>query len=95
MKRIFLFIVTNLAVMLTLSITAHLLGLNQFITKNGINFTTLLGFAAIFGFGGAIISLMLSKTIAKFTMGLKPIQGNENSQYAWIYSTIERQSHQA
>ena len=58
MKRIFLLIVTNLAVMLVLGIVASLLGVNRFLTANGLNLTALLGFAAVMGFGGAFISLI-------------------------------------
>ena len=60
MKRIVLFIVTNLAVMLVLGIAASLLGVNRFLTANGLNLGSLLAFAAIMGFGGAIISLLMS-----------------------------------
>ena len=67
MKRILLFVVTNLAVMLVLGIAASLLGVNRFLTANGLNLGMLLGFAALMGFGGAIISLLISKPMAKWT----------------------------
>jgi len=66
MKRVFLFIVTNLAVMLVLSLSASLLGVNRFLTANGLNLGMLLAFAALMGFGGAFISLWMSKPIAKW-----------------------------
>ena len=64
MKRIFLLIVTNMAVMVVLSIAASVLGVNRYLAANGINYGQLLGFAAIMGFGGAFISLLMSKSMA-------------------------------
>ena len=61
MKRILLFVVTNVAVMLVLGIAASVLGLNRFITAQGLNMGTLFGFALIMGFGGAIISLLIRR----------------------------------
>ncbi len=61
MKRIFLFVVTNLAVVVVLGIVANLLGVNRFLTANGLNLWALLGFALVMGFGGAILSLLMSK----------------------------------
>jgi heat shock protein HtpX len=65
MKRIVLFLLTNLAVMLVLSVATSLLGVNKFLTANGLNLGMLLAFAAVIGFGGAFISLLMSKTMAK------------------------------
>jgi len=65
MKRILLFVVTNLAVVLVLGIVSRLLGVDRFLTANGLNLGALLGFALVMGFGGAIISLLLSKPMAK------------------------------
>ena len=62
MKRVLLLIVTNLAVMVVLSIVASVLGVDRWLTANGLNFGALLLWAAIFGFGGAFISLLMSKT---------------------------------
>jgi len=67
MKRILLFLATNLAVVLVLGIVANLLGVNRFLTANGLDLGMLLAFAAIMGFGGAFISLLMSKTIAKWS----------------------------
>ncbi len=64
MKRIFLFIATNLAVVLLLSIVASLLGVDRILTQNGLNLENLLWFSAIFGFGGAFISLFIFKQVA-------------------------------
>ena len=63
MKRVVLFLVTNLAVMLVLGLVSSLLGVNRFLTANGLNLGMLLGFSAVIGFGGAIISLLLSRLI--------------------------------
>ena len=69
MKRIFLFVLTNLAVVVVLGVVASLLGVNRFLTANGLNLGALLGFAFIMGFGGAIISLLISKPVAKWSAG--------------------------
>ncbi len=92
MKRIILFVLTNLAVMVTLGIVAHVLGLNRFITAQGLNLNTLLMFSLLIGFGGAFFSLAISKMVAKWSMGLKLINGTENEQSAWIYNVVQRQA---
>ncbi len=89
MKRILLFVVTNLAVMLVLGIAASLLGVNRFLTPNGLNLGSLLGFAALMGFGGAIISLLMSKPIAKWSTGAKLINDSTDPTHRWIVSTVE------
>jgi heat shock protein HtpX len=72
MKRIFLFVLTNLAVVVVLGVVASLLGVNRYLTANGLNLgALLLGFAFIMGFGGAIISLLISKPIAKWSSGVR------------------------
>jgi heat shock protein HtpX len=90
MKRIFLFVATNLAVVLVLGIVANILGLNRFLTANGLNLTSLLGFALVMGFGGAIISLLMSKPIAKWSSGVQVINDSTDSTHAWIVSTVKR-----
>ena len=89
MKRILLFVVTNLAVMLVLGIAASLLGVNRFLTSNGLNLGMLLGFAAVMGFGGAIISLLISKPMAKWSTGAKIINDSADPTHRWIVSTVE------
>ena len=76
MKRIFLFILTNVAVVAVLGVVASLLGVNRYLTPNGLNLGALLGFALVIGFGGAIISLLISKPMAKWTAGLRMIDKN-------------------
>ncbi|WP_298933261.1 protease HtpX [uncultured Ramlibacter sp.] len=90
MKRILLFVVTNLAVVLVLGVVASLLGVNRFLTANGLNLTALLGFALIMGFGGAIISLLISKPVAKWSAGVKVIDGSGSADEAWIVETVRR-----
>ena len=90
MKRIVLFVMTNLAVVLVLGIVANLLGVNRFLTANGLNLTALLGFALIMGFGGAIISLLISKPVAKWSAGVQIIDGQGSADEAWIVETVRR-----
>jgi len=95
MKRIFLLIVTNLAVMLVLGIVASLLGVNQFLTANGLNLGALLGFAMVMGFGGAFISLLISKPMAKWSTGAQVIEHPQNEDEAWIVDTVRTLSQRA
>ncbi|MEJ7928394.1 protease HtpX [Ramlibacter sp. AN1015] len=90
MKRIFLFVATNLAVVVVLGIVASLLGVNRYLTANGLNLGALLGFALIMGFGGAFISLLLSKTIAKWSSGVQVIDQPRNADEQWIVETVRR-----
>jgi heat shock protein HtpX len=90
MKRIILFVVTNLAVVLVLGIVANIFGLNRFLTSNGLNLTQLLGFALVMGFGGAIISLLISKPIAKWTTGIQVINDSTDPTHAWIVNSVRR-----
>jgi len=95
MKRIFLFILTNLAVMLVLSIVASLLGVNRYLTANGLNLSALLGFSLIMGFGGAFISLLMSKWMAKMSTGAEVISQPRNADEARILETVQRLSQRA
>lgn len=89
MKRILLFVVTNLAVMLVLGIAASVLGVNRFLTANGLNLPMLLAFAALIGFGGAFISLLMSKPIAKWSTKAQVINDSSDPTHRWIVSTVE------
>src|SRR3954463_6909157 len=95
MKRIFLFVLTNLAVVVVLGIVTSLLGVNRYLTANGLNLGQLLVFAALMGFGGAIISLLISKPIAKWSSGVQVITGNEGADEAWIVNTVRKFADQA
>ena len=90
MKRIVLFVLTNLAVMLVLSITARLLGVDRFLAANGLNLGALLGFSLVMGFGGAIISLRMSKQMAKWSTGAVVINQPRNADEAWIVNTVQK-----
>ena len=90
MKRVLLFVVTNLAVMLVLGIAASLLGVNRYLTANGLNLGMLLGFAAVMGFGGAIISLLISKPMAKWSTGAQLINQSTDPTHRWIVGTVEK-----
>ena len=90
MKRIILFVLTNVMVVAVLGIVASLLGVNRFLTANGLNLTALLGFALIMGFGGAFISLLISKPMAKWTAGLRMIDNPQNADEAWIVETVRK-----
>jgi heat shock protein HtpX len=92
MKRILLFVMTNLAVVLVLGVVASLLGVNRFLTPNGLNLGMLLGFALVIGFGGAIISLLISKPIAKWSAGVRIIKEAQNADEAWIVETVRKLS---
>ncbi len=88
MKRILLLVATNFAVLLLLSGVASVLGLDRWLTANGINFGGLLMFSALMGFGGAFISLLMSKTIAKWSTGAQTIDGSEGPDQQWLVQTV-------
>jgi heat shock protein HtpX len=90
MKRIVLFLLTNLAVMVVLSIITNLLGLNQALAANGLNLGALLVFSAIIGFGGAFISLLMSKTIAKWSTGAHVISEPQSEAETWLLATVKK-----
>ena len=90
MKRIVLFVLTNLAVMVVLGITASLLGVNRFLTANGLNLGTLLMFSLLMGFGGAIISLLISKPMAKWSTGAVIINDSTDPTHRWIVGTVRQ-----
>ena len=88
MKRVFLLIATNLAVMVLLSIVVSVLGLDRWLMAEGINYTQLLLFSAVFGFGGAFVSLLMSKPLAKWSVGAQVIDGSEGSTQYWLVQTV-------
>ena len=90
MKRIILFVLTNLAVVLVLGVVASLLGVNRFLTSNGLDLTALLGFALIMGFGGAFISLLISKPVAKWSSGVQVIAQPSNADEKWLVDTVKK-----
>jgi heat shock protein HtpX len=90
MKRVILFILTNLAVMLVLSIIVRLFGLDRFLTANGLNLPALLVFSAVIGFGGATISLLMSKWMAKRSTGAEVITQPRDQTEQWLVDTVKR-----
>jgi heat shock protein HtpX len=95
MKRIFLLIATNLAVVLLLSIVASVLGIDRMMTEQGINFGALLMFSTLMGFGGAFISLLISKWMAKMSTGAQVIDGTEGTTQYWLVETVRKLSTKA
>ncbi len=95
MKRVFLLIATNIAIMIVLSIAASVLGLDRILTDNGLNLVALLGMSALFGFGGAFISLLISKPMARWSTGARVIDGSEGSTEYWLVESVRRLSQKA
>ena len=95
MKRITLLIATNLAVVLLLSVVASVLGIDRMLTAEGIDFTSLILFSALLGFGGAFISLLISKWMAKRSTGAMVIDGTEGTTQYWLVDTVKRLSDKA
>jgi heat shock protein HtpX len=101
MKRILLFVITNILVMIALSVTYHLVlafigpeAMSEF-SAYGINFGTVAVFALVFGMGGAFISLLLSKPIAKMSVGAQVVDGTENNQTRWLVETVAQLAERA
>jgi len=91
MKRILLFVLTNLAIMVTLSIVLSLLGIGGYYTPTGIDYTALMVFCAFWGMGGAFISLLISRWMAKRAMGVKLVDGRTgNDDLDWLHSTVRQ-----
>jgi heat shock protein HtpX len=95
MKRIMLFLATNLAILVVLSIVVQVLGLDRHLAARGGSLGGLLIFAAVFGFGGAFISLAISKWMAKRAMGVRVIEQPRNATEIWLVDTVRRQAQAA
>jgi len=95
MKRIVLFLATNMAIVLVLSFTMRLLGVEPYLNANGLNLGSLLVFAAVMGFGGSLISLAISKWSAKTAMGVHVIETPANSTEFWLVETIRKYASEA
>jgi heat shock protein HtpX len=95
MKRVLLFLATNLAILVVLSIVVQVLGLDRYLHAQGGNLGGLLAFAAVFGFGGAFISLAISKWMAKRSMGVRVIEQPQNATERWLVETVRRQAQAA
>lgn len=94
MRRIFLFLMTNIAILVLLSITLSLLGVEGILAENGsdLDLNALLIFSAVFGFGGAFISLAISKWMAKRMTGAVVIESPANNMEKWLVETVEKQA---
>src|SRR6266702_3821221 len=90
MKRIFLFIATNLAVVVLLTIVLSALGVDRFLTENGLDLQMLLAFSLIVGFSGSIFSLLISKPMAKWSTGARVIEQPEGAHEQWLVATVRR-----
>jgi heat shock protein HtpX len=88
MKRIFLFLATNVAVLVVLSVIINIFGLDRWLTAEGIDYVGLLVFSAVVGFAGSIISLLISKPMAKMATGAQVIDGTESSNHYWLLQTV-------
>lgn len=97
MKRIFLFLITNLAIVFVLSIALHLLGVDRILDEQGVglDINNLLVFSAVFGFGGSLLSLAMSKWTAKRFTGARVITQAASVQEKWLVTTVERQAQAA
>lgn len=93
--RIFLFLATNLAVVLVASITLSLLGVGSYMTAQGLDYNNLLIFCLIFGMAGSVISLLLSKFMAKRSMGVQIIEQPQNADQQWLYHTVQELAEKA
>ncbi len=95
MKRILLFIATNIAVLVVMSVILSLLGVDRFLTRSGLNLPMLLVFSLVVGFTGSIISLLMSKTMAKWSTGARVIQTPMNGTEAWLLQTVGKLAQRA
>lgn len=90
MKRIFLFLATNIAVMVVISIILSIFNVDRYLTANGIQYGTLLAFSLIVGFTGAFFSLLISKPMAKWSTGARVIDAPSSSTELWLISTVQK-----
>ena len=95
MKRVFLFIATNLAVVVLLSLVLNLLGLNRFIEESGLNVFGLAMFSLVVGFAGSIFSLLISKPMAKWSTGARVIEDTTDGTELWLLATVQRLAEKA
>jgi heat shock protein HtpX len=95
MKRIVLFVLTNLAVMIVISVIVRVFGLDQVLEAHGLNLGALLVFSAVVGFTGAIISLLMSKSMAKWSTGAQVIDVPRDESQAWLLGTVKRLAEKA
>jgi len=95
MKRIFLFLATNIAVLVVMSVILSLLGVDKFMTSSGLNLSMLLVFSVVVGFTGSIFSLLISKPMAKWSTGARVIETPTNSTESWLLNTVGKLAQRA
>jgi len=95
MKRVFLFLATNLAIVVVLSISMRVLGVEPYLNAQGLNLNALLIFAAVRGFGGAFISLAISNWTAKMSTGAQVISDPGTAAERWLVETVAHQARAA
>src|SRR5580765_1370896 len=95
MKRIFLFLATNIAVLVVMSVILSLLGVDRFLTRSGLNLPMLVVFSIVVGFTGSIISLLMSKSMAKWSTGARVIEQPGNEAEAWLVETVRKLAQRA
>ncbi|MDO8299102.1 protease HtpX [Lacisediminimonas sp.] len=95
MKRIFLFLATNIAVVLVLTVVLSALGVDKFLTSSGLNLPMLMVFSLVVGFTGSIISLLISKPMAKWSTGARVIESPSNSTELWLVDAVRKLSERA
>ena len=89
MKRIVLFLATNIAVVVLLTIILNVLGLNRYLDEGGINVGALLAFSLVVGFTGSIFSLLISKPMAKWSTGARVIEDTTDGTELWLLATVQ------
>jgi heat shock protein HtpX len=90
LKRIFLFLATNILIVTTISILLNVLGVRPYLTSSGIDYEALLAFCLVWGFAGSFISLAISRIMAKWMMGVKVITPSSHPELAWLHTMVER-----
>jgi heat shock protein HtpX len=96
MKRIFLFVATNIAVMTMLMVVVRVFGFDHYLSRRGIDYPALAAFSLVWGFGGAIISLLMSRWMAKSAMGVQLVDGHSgHAELDWLYQTVEQLTRKA
>jgi heat shock protein HtpX len=95
MKRILLFVLTNVLVVAVLGVVSSLLGVNRYLGPYDLNVQALMGYALVMGFGGALLSLLLSKPLAKWSSGVRVIEQPRDMDEAWILETVRKLSQRA
>ncbi|MBW6487830.1 M48 family metalloprotease [Sulfurimonas sp.] len=94
-KRVGLFLLTNLGIMIVIGIVVNVFGLNRFLNENGLNLVSLFVFSLVVGFTGSIISLLMSKQMAKMAVGARVITNPANQEEFWLLETVARLSQKA